>query len=336
MPLRPSPRQRCHGAGGSRSRCALVSFIASEHARVVMPFLRSGTLHALSASAPMASFKRFSNLFFGFSLLAASAFISEACSVQLSADLAGDMTGAKEGDDFSNSVGATSGGGGKGVVLPTPDTGGAGASSFSDMCGVGCMSDDPALACPPSPNPENPPSTSCQVVPTDMGAVAECLPPGVFQDGEPCEKAANCAASLGCVRMGSDVSVCRPYCCGNIEDCAPGTYCTIGAMAEDVSPAKPLPIPVCIPATPCTLLDDTTCPAGRTCTLVRADGTTSCVEPGPGKDGDACPCTAGHVCVLSSRTCRALCHVGGSDCPNGMLCQGGSEGFPDGIGVCVK
>src|SRR5689334_11571977 len=104
---------------------------------------------------PMASFKRFSRLFFGFSLLAAGSFISEACSVQLSADLAAERTGAKEGDDFSNGVGATSGGSGSGVVLPTPDKGGD-ASTFTNMCGGGCMSEDPLFGCPKSPNPENP------------------------------------------------------------------------------------------------------------------------------------------------------------------------------------
>lgn len=329
MPVRPSPRQRCHGAGGSRS-------CAAKHARVVMALHHGGTLHALSASTPMASFKRFSSMLLGFSLLAAGSIIGGACSVKLNAEIgAGARAVGPEEDDFSNGVGGTTGGTGAGVYLPPAPEDQSGAS-FVDTCGGGCMSGDKSLACPGSIDPDEPPGATCQIVPTEMGAVAECLPPGTLQEGEPCEKAANCAPSLGCVRMGSDVSVCRPYCCGNIEACAPGTYCALGAMAEDVLNAKPLPIPVCIPATPCTLLDDTTCPAGRTCTLVREDGTASCVDPGPGKDGDACPCTAGHVCVISSRICRALCHVGGSDCPNGMLCQSGSESFPDGIGICVK
>lgn len=284
----------------------------------------------------MASFKRFSKLVLGFSLLAASSFVGEACSVQLSGDFAPQFTSAKEGDDLSNSAGATSGGGGSVALPPPPTTDQGMPASFADICGGGCMSGDKALACPPPMNPNEPPSTSCQIVPDTIGAKAECLPPGTLQEGEPCEKAANCAPSLGCVRMGSDVAVCRPYCCGNLEACATGSYCSLGAMADDIFHDKPLHVPVCVPATPCTPLDDTTCPAGRTCTLVRADGTTSCVDPGPGKDGDACPCAAGQVCVISTNTCRALCHVGGGDCLNGMFCQGGSEGFPDGIGVCVK
>lgn len=282
----------------------------------------------------MASFQRFSHLLLGFSLLATGSLINEACSVQF-----GDATALKEGlpdDNNFSGVGATSGGtGSSGIPLPPPMDA-IDASTFMDLCGGGCMSGDKSISCSLPGNPDNPPSTSCQIMPTENGPVAECAAPGVFKEGEPCEKAANCGPSLGCVRMESEVAVCRAYCCGDIEACAPGSYCTLGAMAEDTINPSPIQIPVCVPATPCTPLDDTTCPAGRTCTLVRTDGTTSCVEPGAGKQGDGCPCAAGHVCVLSSNTCRALCHVGANDCPNGMLCQGGSEGFPDGIGVCVK
>ncbi len=284
----------------------------------------------------MASFKRFSRMLLGFSLLATSTIVGGACSVKLSADLASaKASGANETDDFSDNAGATSGGGGTGVVLPQPPIDQTGASSFMDSCGGGCMSSDTSLACPSPMNPNNPPSTSCQVVPTDLGPIAECLTPGLLQEGEPCEKASNCSASLGCVRMGSGVGVCRAYCCGDLEACAAGTYCTLGAMAEDVISKPPMQIPVCAPATPCTLLDDNTCMNGLTCTLVRKDGTTSCVEPGLGKDGDACPCSAGQVCMLSSRTCRPLCHLGGNDCQKGGVCQGGSDGFPNGIGICV-
>jgi hypothetical protein len=282
----------------------------------------------------MASFKRFSRRLLGFSLLAAAVVIDGACSVKLSADLAGQATGQKEGDDFSNNASGATGGGSSGVLVP-PSMEQADGSSYMGYCGGGCMSGDKSISCSLPTNPGDPSNTTCQIVATNDGPVAECLAPGMFQEGEPCEKASNCAGSLGCVRMGSDVGVCRNYCCADREACAPGTYCTLGAMAEDVMSAAPIQIPVCAPATPCTLLDDTTCKDGLTCTLVRADGTTSCVEPGLGKHGDPCPCSAGQVCVLSSGTCRTLCHLGSKDCPSKMLCQGGSDGFPSGIGVCV-
>jgi hypothetical protein len=284
----------------------------------------------------MASSQRFSHLLFGFSLLAMSSFVNEACSVQFS-DALGTGVRFEDPDNTSTGGGTTSGEEtSSGIPLPSPPKNSVDSSSFMNMCGGGCMSGDNSISCALPGNPENPPNTSCQIVPTETGAVAECATPGTFKEGEPCEKTANCGPSLGCVRMESGVAVCRPYCCGDIEACSPGSYCSLGAMAEDTINDTPIQIPVCVPATPCTPLDDTTCPEERTCTLVRTDGTTSCIEPGGGKEGDACPCAAGHVCSLSTNTCRALCHAGGNDCPSGMLCQGGSAGFPDGIGVCVK
>ena len=283
----------------------------------------------------MPSFKRFSRLLLGFSLLATGSLVNEACSTQFSADMAARAGGTFEEDDASSSNEGMTTGGNTGVLLPPPMDQ-TGISSFMNQCGGGCMTGDKSISCTLPTNPDNPPSSSCQIIPTETGPVAECRSPGLSHDGDPCESAADCASGLGCVRMESNVAVCRPYCCGDIEACGAGSYCMLGAMAEDKINAAPIQIPVCTPAIDCTLLDDTTCTDGRTCTLVRADGTTSCVEPGLGKEGGACPCAAGHVCVLSSNTCRALCRVGAKDCPSGMLCQGGSTGFPDGIGLCVK
>ena len=282
----------------------------------------------------MPSFNRFSQMLLGFSLLAMGSIVGEACSAEMSAGLA-TLEDDRTKEDNSSTSGGTTTGTGAGVLLP-PVVDQTGATSFGNQCGGNCMTGDKSISCTTPTNPDNPPSTSCQITATADGPVAECRVPGTSQDGDPCESAADCAATLGCVRMDSNVAVCRPYCCGDIEACAEGTYCTLGAMAEDNLHPTPIQIPVCIPAIDCTLLDDTVCPDGRTCTLVRADGTTSCVEPGSGKEGGGCPCAAGHVCVLSSNTCRALCRVGGSDCPSDMLCQGGSAGFPDGIGLCVK
>ena len=108
-------------------------------------------------------------------------------------------------------------------------------------------------------------------------------------------------------------------------------------MAEDAINAPRLAIPVCAPTTNCQLLDDGSCPSGLTCSIVRASGTTSCVSPGPGQLGDECPCAAGFVCAKLTGQCKKLCHLGQDevDCPNGGTCQGGSQGYPDGIGICV-
>lgn len=283
----------------------------------------------------MASFKRFSRAFLGFSLLTAGTLVGGACAVDFDAAAGLGIPNPTKDTGMESSSGSNgTGSGSSGVVLPPPDDM-PGAASFATMCGGGCMSGDEMSACPPPMDPAKPP-ISCQLVPGIGGVEAVCLPAGVLQQGEPCESTTNCAPGLGCVHTESNVGVCRPYCCNDIESCEADTYCTPAVMADDASSPTPMRIPVCVPVVDCKLLDDSMCTQGRTCTLVRADGTTSCVEPGLGKEGEGCPCSAGHVCVLSSNTCRQLCHVGGNDCTNGGVCQGGSAGFPSGIGLCVK
>jgi hypothetical protein len=97
-------------------------------------------------------------------------------------------------------------------------------------------------------------------------------------------------------------------------------------------------IPVCIPATNCQLLNDKTCiDPGLTCTIVRADGTTSCVPLGPGQLNEKCPCAAGFVCSKLTNQCLKLCKIGYDEMYCGAMgaCQAGSEGFPENYGVCV-
>jgi hypothetical protein len=102
----------------------------------------------------------------------------------------------------------------------------------------------------------------------------------------------------------------------------------------DVADPAPL-IPVCIPATNCTPLDDVTCTDGLKCTIVRDDGTTSCVKPGTGKRGAKCPCAEGYFCSSFDGKCLQLCHVGtDGECEPGGTCAGGIAGYPDGIGIC--
>jgi len=108
----------------------------------------------------------------------------------------------------------------------------------------------------------------------------------------------------------------------------------------DVPPnVSPTPqIPVCVSVEPCTLLDDSTCSTkGQTCTIVRNDGTTSCVDPGTGQAGDPCPCAAGHVCSYAVNQCLKLCRTSmAGDCPEGHMCAGGAGNYPEGFGSCVK
>ncbi|MRG96823.1 hypothetical protein [Polyangium spumosum] len=286
--------------------------------------------------------KRFLTSLSLLSSLAAASVLGGACSMQFeTASLASD----RGGDNFAGTgpevepppTGGGAGGNTGDITFPSPNPAPDGNTSYTELCGAGCMSGESALGCSVAMNPEDgAPLVSCQIVPTPNGASAQCLTPGFSQTGDPCTRASDCVQGHGCALTGSSVGSCRPYCCGAVAACPEDTYCAPAPMADDTLNAAPLAIPVCIPATECTLLDDTSCPAGQTCTLVREDGTTSCVDPGAGYLDDPCPCAAGYLCVAAFKKCLALCHTGGSDCPDGMFCQGGADSFPDGIGVCVK
>jgi hypothetical protein len=183
----------------------------------------------------------------------------------------------------------------------------------------------------------------CQLMLENDVAAPVCGPVGGFGPDGPCQGVSDCIAGYGCALNETQTGTCRQYCCGHIEDCAQDTYCQPQPMLEAADAGSPVMIPVCIPATDCQLLTDE-CGAGLTCTIVREDGTTSCVEPGAGEAGDPCwciagdcSCAAGFVCSMLSNQCKKLCHVGMdvADCGEGAICQGGSMGLPANIGICV-
>lgn len=243
-------------------------------------------------------------------------------------------------------------GGGNGVTITgtTNATSGAGGGSssgkpaspldFGYMCGGSQASCEPgpdSSECAPGgtgnmggASPDAGSKLTCQLVADGDHAAAKCGLAGGANDGDPCHAATDCKAGLGCAAT-AVTGVCRQYCCGDPELCPSMTYCQPTAMAE----ATAVQVPLCVPVTPCALLDDAAyCPAGQVCSIVRNDGTTSCVQPGAGHDGDACPCAAGFMCSNATGTCVKLCHLDGDDCENGT-CQGGTLPYPAGIGFCV-
>ncbi|HEY4118030.1 MAG TPA: hypothetical protein VGM56_09250 [Byssovorax sp.] len=165
--------------------------------------------------------------------------------------------------------------------------------------------------------------------------VAVCATESKASDNAPCITASDCGPGQGCVGH-PPTATCHIYCCGDLDTCPTDTWCVPQRMAEDTS----IKIPVCLPATECTLLDDSdTCGPGLTCTVVRSDGakaTTSCVEPGTNTENEPCPCAAGYQCSRLAGVCLKLCHVGqDNECDHDAQCQGGSNSYPPGIGTCV-
>ncbi|MBN1612130.1 MAG: hypothetical protein JW940_36195 [Polyangiaceae bacterium] len=244
-----------------------------------------------------------------------------------------------------------------------PGVSDASATERDPLCGDdtdSCDPDDPA-ACPRSAesggdgpaaeggaDPGSPGldvgvALSCQVQAGPDGQRAVCASAGTGTSGSPCVSGADCAPGFACVEA-AGTAQCRRYCCNDRESCDTGTYCAKRTLRLDANAAlAPVTVPVCVTAVACPLLEpypcpeDTTCfcPDKTACTVVRADGTTDCLPPGTGVEGDKCPCAAGHVCSQGTNTCLKICKltVAEPQCTEG-LCQR-SKSLPDGYGLCV-
>ncbi len=254
-------------------------------------------------------------------------------------------------------AGAAGGGGLDGAVLDVdvPDRGPPEAGpGLHPVCSLGCRLDDPAAcsaagaggagaedagdAAPPAP------AEGCVLREgTDAGLQAQCEPVGLGRDGAPCLGPGDCAPGHGCVGE-AGAAVCRAFCCAGTGSCAAGrTYCATLPLRDLQAGDAGLVAPVCIPADGCSLSEPWPCKPGTPCTcgaelacmVVRADGTTSCVAPGEGRQGDACPCAWGYVCSQASGKCLQLCPLGAlpSSCGDGR-CQTTGQ-LPDGWGVCI-
>jgi hypothetical protein len=181
--------------------------------------------------------------------------------------------------------------------------------------------------------------TDCKLVYDEPASavMGACSVPGASVSA--CLTSADCAPNYGCVDDEGNTE-CRPYCCGSLEDCPVDTFCDLRPMSPgDLPMTLPEPplIPTCVPAIDCELLNPLSCTDGKACTIVRQDGTTSCVTPGTGQQGDPCPCAAGFVCSTGKNECLQLCHTGPtSECESGWKCQGGASVYPPGFGVCVE
>ncbi|MBL8744505.1 MAG: hypothetical protein JNK04_25530, partial [Myxococcales bacterium] len=149
------------------------------------------------------------------------------------------------------------------------------------------------------------PAYGCQITTTDGNEpAATCDVTGFANVGAVCNASTDCSPGLGCVLSSTGnnegggaaappVGLCRPYCCGDLEDCPPETFCAplplFDAARELEDPSTAIPIPVCTPIIDCQLLGDS-CGEGQTCSIVRTNGDTSCVPVGDGGLCSPCPC----------------------------------------------
>jgi hypothetical protein len=252
-----------------------------------------------------------------------------------------DLT-SSSGDPSSASGGTGTGGQDASIVI-TPDATPDGydpAKPFAHLCAQGecAPGSDPPSCAPGEPGAggngggggsggEADP-TSCKLVPGQMGAEGVCTAPGANEVQQVCQTAADCADGLGC----GATNLCLHYCCGFAEDCPELTYCAPAAIAEE--PEAEPSVPLCVPVKDCALLDDD-CAETETCSIVREDGTTSCIPAGAGETCDPCPCAQGYICSKGPNVCLKLCHTARSDECGMGFCQGGASNYPSDIGVCV-
>jgi hypothetical protein len=178
---------------------------------------------------------------------------------------------------------------------------------------------------------------ACHVQPAN--GAPKCTPAGYGTDGQHCATSTDCAAGYECVGAG----VCQHYCCegaclGGPNVNGKDLFCDIQPMAQSTSTK----VPVCSMVYPCKLLvKPSGCADTETCSVVRGDGTTSCVAVGAAKAGDDCEsdhCAADLVCLGAPglRKCYALCHVSAPvECSQSQKCTTGLPLFQDpSIGYC--
>ncbi|MBI4955809.1 MAG: hypothetical protein HY908_27570 [Myxococcales bacterium] len=259
-----------------------------------------------------------------------------------SADLAMSALGG-HGATTTSSTTTSAGGGNQGGDAGVDADFGGGSSpggpvDYAELCGEGCLPGTGVSAPCGAGGAGGGVAVGDGVLAFDEAAAevgGTCAEPGLGELGAPCLSTAYCGPGLAC-----DDGSCRPYCCGALEACPADTYCTprpvdSGDLPPNLSPVPE--VPLCVPVVHCELLSPSSCPPDQSCTIVRLDGTTSCVDPGSHTAGQACPCAPDHYCAAALDTCFALCRTtSNTDCPEGYTCQGGTLPFPEGFGMCVK
>ena len=175
---------------------------------------------------------------------------------------------------------------------------------------------------------------ACHVVSENSSTRTACLATEIGgMAGSTCSSATDCSPGFECV----DDGTCRHYCCSGNSACSVNQFCDVRPTAQ----APDTLVPVCMLELPCTLLDPGDCAANEQCSVVRDDGTTSCVPVGTALDRQPCDvehCARGFVCLgpQGARQCAPLCYTANpAVCDAGRTCTGALPLFPDArIGAC--
>jgi hypothetical protein len=258
------------------------------------------------------------------------------------------MGGASSGDNSVGSGGANHPEGDSAVGGESHESGMGGMSNSSaslvDGGTGGAVSDSSGQSQASSSAP-----LACRIVMVNSVSTASCESAGSRIDGETCIKQSDCAPGLACTAE-NGTAKCRQYCCSDDNACRTGTYCAEGVARSAPDAAVGATVWVCMPEESCRFDEPFPCPAnqtcscssGKTCGVVRSDGTTACVVPGTGLEGDPCSetnrCAAGHVCSNMLGTCVKTCSLTSADdravkCATGV-CQSSSS-LPENVGICV-
>ena len=270
-------------------------------------------------------------------------FLEQDCSPDDERALA--CTGVELGTGGTGGSGGTTGGGpgggeggeSRGGMAGEFNEGGASGEGGAPASGGIPIDGGPDVSVPGDPGVPTG-GIACQVRAGEEGPLRVCATAGSGVADDPCTSAADCSAGFACIGEG-EAGLCRRYCCEGAErSCEAGRFC-----AERKQFGSDLVIPVCARADNCSLSqpypcageDQCQCAEGTACMVVRGDGTTTCVVPGAGTAGEACPCGWGHVCSQASGTCLKLCEtVSTEDQCNGGVCQAAAN-LPANWGVCI-
>jgi hypothetical protein len=278
----------------------------------------------------------------------ALAAVGSGCSFTAATNSAGNENGMLNPGD--SGVGDSSGGIADAAHDHQPALGYEGSPLCNASRGRGCYPDNPATPqlcnLAPDGGTYDPKASynkdgvlACRVQRDGSTIKPVCESAGYGTDGVACTMSTDCSAGYECAGTGH----CQHYCCDGVCPGGPNVngkdlFCDI----QPISEATSVKVPVCSVVNPCTLLASPTgCGDTETCSVVRGDGTTSCVTVGPQKAGDDCEydhCGRNLVClgVPGLRKCFALCHVDAPvECSQPQKCMTELPLFQDpSIGVC--